>query len=246
MRSAHAFKEALSAALRSHVTLSHPLFDELLAQERPQLPLLRLAALQGYQLTRHFLGYVEQLFFHCPLPNHRRALLLNVYEEETGRLSGSDNHVVLMQNFLRALDISDAQRDATVPLPATAELIRYRQEAVLDPSRYHVAAAAVLIASEGQNLELREGQTRYEWLRRVYGLSESDLLFFKVHQVEDVGHVQQGLDLVAALCTDERLQAEALQAVDHTCDLFRRMYEDVHQAHHRASTAEAPAAGEVV
>lgn len=243
MHSAPVFKEALRATLQSHLTLSHPLFDELAAG--PQRPLLRLTALQGYQLTRHFLGYVEHLFFHCPLPSHRRGLLRNLYEEQTGRLSGTDNHVVLMQNFLRALGITDAERDAAVPLPATAELIDYRQQAVRDPARYHVAAAAVLVASEGQNLEVRDGQTRYTLLQRVYGLSESELLFFKVHQVEDVGHVEQGLDLVAALCTDERRQAQALQAVDHTCDLFRRMYEGIHQEHRRCAAGEAPAVGAV-
>lgn len=238
MHSAHAFKEALFTALKSRLTLSHPLFDELLGA-RPQPALLRLTALQGYQLTRHFLGYVEHLFFHCPLSEHRRALLSNVYEEETGHLSGSDNHVVLMQNFLRALGITEAQRDAARPLPATAALIHYRQQAVRDPARYHVAAAAVLVASEGQNLETRDGQTRHGLLQRVYGLSDADLLFFKVHQIEDVGHVEDGLNLVAALCTDERLQTEALQAVEHTCDLFRRMYEGIHQEHRRSVARSA-------
>lgn len=233
------FKQALCARLKAHHTLGHPLFGELFDPRTPRLDLLRFTALQGYQLTRHFLGYVEQLYFHCPLPNHRRALLLNLYEEQTGRLSGSDNHVVLMQNFLRALGIGDAERDATVALPATAELIRYRQQAVLDSARYHVAAAAVLVASEGQNLETREGQPRHALLRRRYGLSDADLLFFSVHQAEDVHHVAQGLDLVAALCTDERLQAEALAAVDHTCGLFRALYDGIHQEHRRRTQVHA-------
>jgi pyrroloquinoline-quinone synthase len=234
MRSANTFKEALRATLRSHLTLAHPLFGEICDAQRPQPALLRLTALQGYQLTRNFLGYVEHLYFHCPLPSHRRALLLNVYEEETGQLSGTDNHVVLMQNFLRALGISDAERDATVALPATAELIRYRQQAVLDPTLYHVAAAAVLVASEGQNLETLEGQSRNDLLRRAYALSDADLRFFSVHQIEDVGHVEQGLDLVAALCADDTMRAEALAAVDHTCKLFHAMYEGIHQEHRRA------------
>lgn len=233
-----AFKEQLRSTLHGHLALPHPVMLDLRDAQRPNWPLLRRAALQGYQLTRHFIGYVEQLFFHCPLPSHRGALLANLYEEETGRLSGTGNHLLLMQNFLRALGISDAQREAERPLPATAELIRYRLEAVQDPARYHVAAAAVLIASEGQNLSAPNSEARHALLRRVYGLSAADVLFFSVHEVEDAGHVEQGLDLVCALCTQGRLQSEALQAVDHTCRLFHRMYDGIHQDHlHRAAAS---------
>lgn len=236
------FKQQLRDALHGHLALPHPMMADLSGASGPNWPLLRRAALQGYQLTRHFIGYVEHLFFHCPLPNHRGALLANVYEEETGRLSGSDNHLLLMQRFLRALGISDVQRESERPLPATAELIRYRLQAVRDPMRYHVAAASVLIASEGQNLSTASGESRHALLRRVYGLSEADVLFFSVHEVEDVGHVEQGLGLVSALCTHEHLQTEALQAVNHTCRLFQRMHDEVLQDHLRRA---ADVVGEV-
>lgn len=241
------FRASLRAALERHLTLGHPLFDELFDPLRPNLPLLRRTALQGYQLTRAFAGYVEQLFVRCPLPGFRRALLINLYEEETGRLSGTANHLELMQRFLRALGITDAERDAATPLPATAELIDYRRQAVLDPARYHVGASAVLIASEGQNLETRAGQARHALFEQVYRLAPSDLAFFSVHQAEDVGHVEQGLRLVAALCTSETMQREALQAVDHTSGLFHAMYQGIHQTQRRAvapgplSTPEEPA-----
>ncbi|SPC05057.1 putative Pyrroloquinoline quinone (Coenzyme PQQ) biosynthesis protein C [Cupriavidus oxalaticus] len=197
------------------------------------MPLLQSVALQGYQLTKHFLYYVEHLFFHCPLPKFKRALLINVYEEETGRLSKTDNHVALMQNFMRSLGISDAQRDAERPLPGTAELINYRLDAVRDPPRYHIGAAAVMIASEGQNLETKAGEARHELFGKVYELAADDLLFFSVHQVEDVGHVEQGLNLVSELCTTPQMQADALFAVDHTCKLFYGMYENIYAEYRR-------------
>jgi pyrroloquinoline-quinone synthase len=227
MRDQTAFKRELRQVLHTHLTLSHPLFEALFDARRPDLPLLRKVALQGYQLTRHFLGYVEHLYFHCPLPRFKRALLINVYEEETGRLSRTANHVALMQNFIAALGISDAEREAAEPLPATRELIDYRLAAVRDPGRYHVGAAAVMIASEGQNLETRAGEARHELLGKAYGLTPFDLQFFSVHQKEDVGHVEQGLDLVTALCTSGAMQDEALEAVDHTCRLFHAMYENM-------------------
>jgi pyrroloquinoline-quinone synthase len=227
MRDKTAFKSELRQLLHGHLTLSHPIFDALFDPRRPDLALLRKVALQGYQLTRHFLGYVEHLYFHCPLPGFKRALLINVYEEETGRLSRTANHVVLMQNFIAALGISEAERETAEPLPATRELIDYRMAAVRDPRRYHVGAAAVMIASEGQNLETRAGEARHELLGKTYGLTPFDLQFFSVHQEEDVGHVEQGLALVTALCTNGAMQDEALDAVDHTCRLFHAMYDDM-------------------
>lgn len=232
------FKIALERTLHKHLTLSHPIFLELLDPARPNLPLMRKVALQGYQLTKHFLFYVEHLFFHCPLPKFKRALLINVYEEETGRLSKTDNHVVLMENFICALGISNAERDAVVPLPATQELIDYRLCAMTDPSQYHVGAAAVMIASEGQNLETSAGAARHELLGKVFGLTDHDLEFFSVHQQEDVGHVEQGLNLVSELCSTERMQQEALHAVDQTCQLFYAMYDNMQREFCSGVTAE--------
>lgn len=226
------FKEALREELHRHLTLSHPIFKRLFNPHHPDLDLLRKVALQGYQLTKYFLGYIDHLYFHCPLPEYRTGLLYNLWEEQTGRLSKTDNHEVLMQRFLRALGVSDEERDAVQPLPATRELIEYRLAAVRDPARYHVGAAAVMIASEGQNLETSEdGEPRHELLARAYGLQPQDLLFFSVHQKEDVGHVEQGLGLVSAYCSTEQMQREALEAVGHTCELFYGMYESMFRAY---------------
>jgi len=103
--------------------------------------------------------------------------------------------------------------------------------AVLEQGRYHVGAASVLIASEGQNLETTGGAARHELLGSRYGLTERDLQFFSVHQKEDVGHVEQGLNLVSALCTTETMQQEALFAVGYTCELFSAMYDGMYQAY---------------
>ena len=65
-------------------------------------------------------------------------------------------------------------------------------------------------------------------------LTEEDLLFFSVHQKEDVGHVNQGLGLVSEICTSEQMQHEALQAVDLTCRMFYGMYEDMYRHYCKA------------
>jgi pyrroloquinoline quinone (PQQ) biosynthesis protein C len=226
------FKKALRTELESHITLDQPIIGELF-RGKPNWSLLRLMAVQGYQLTKHFLTYVEYLFHHCPPGIHKRRLLINLYEEETGALSRTDNHVVLMQKFLRAIGISDEDREAAVALPATRELIECRMQYVVDPARFHLGAAAVLVASEGQNLETKAGEARHSLLGQVYGIDQADLLFFSVHQMEDVGHVREGIDVVADVCHNETMQNEALRAVGEVCSLFANMYAGIGEHYYR-------------
>lgn len=225
------FRDQLEQTLHRNLTLMHPIFGRLMTDDPERKWLLRKVALQGYQLTKVFLTYVEHLFFYCPLEEHKKLLLFNLFEEETGRLSRTKNHVLLLHDFIRAIGISDAERDAAEPLPATRELIDYRMRLVTDPGTYHLGAAAVMIASEGQNLEKMGQDARHTLLGRKYNLTEDDLLFFSIHQKEDVGHVQDGLNLVADLCIDDQQQEDALIAVDHTCKLFYGMYEGMFQAY---------------
>ena len=223
------FSNALYEELNLHLTLDHPIFNVLLETKNPAL--IKKMTLQGYQLTKNFLEYIENLYFHCPLPNHKRRLLFNMFEEETGKLSKTNNHVTLMQNFITALGISKDEREEEVSYPETQELIDYRMNLVKDKDKYHMGVAAVQIASEGQNLETKASEARHTLLIREFGMKEEDLLFFSVHQREDVGHVRQGVELVVDLCDTPEKQEEALHAVKHTCELFYNMYEGVYKRH---------------
>ena len=221
-----AFKDKLRSELESRLTMTHPVVKRILGSQ-PNWDLLRFMTLQGYQLTKHFLEYIETLYHHCPAGVHKKRLLLNMYEEETGRFSKTDNHVTLMQNFITAIGIDERQREEAKALPSTKALIDYRMNLVRNRATFHMGAAAVMIASEGQNLETAAGEARHDLLPRLYNLTETDLQFFSVHQKEDVGHVVEGIGLVADICDTARMQQQALDTVRKTCDLFYGMYEGV-------------------
>ena len=224
---AKSFEKTLRDTLESNITLEHPIVAELFKNKNTDL--LKKLTLQGYQLTKHFLEYIETLYIRCPEDEFKTKLLYNLFEEETGHLSKTKNHVHLMHDFIRAIGISDEERDAAEPLPATQELIDFRMRNVKGKDTYHIGAAAVMIASEGQNLETKAGEARHSILGKYYGLEEEDMLFFSVHQEEDVYHVQDGLGLVVSHCSTEEMQQQAIYAVDHTCKLFWNMYENVYQ-----------------
>lgn len=224
------FRDQLNTQLSNRLTLDHPILIELTKPQK-NLPLIRLVALQGYQLTKMFARYVGGLYYHCPLPKFSRRLAINLYEEETGRISKTDSHLHLMQRFIYALGITPEELEAAEPLPETAELLNYRKHLVDDPTRFHQAAAAIMIASEGQNLEKKAGKLRHQMIPDIYGISEKDLIFFTVHATEDVYHVKEGLDLVSQVCTTEMMQREAITAIHETCDRFWGFYDGIQRVY---------------
>jgi pyrroloquinoline-quinone synthase len=224
------FRKELEEALFSHKTIAHPIIKAL-SHPTDKSGLMKMMALQGYQLTKNFARYVGGLYNNCPIGYYRKRLAINLYEEETGMLSKTANHEVLMQRFIRALGISDEERDAAVALPATQKLIDYRWNLVNNPETFHMGAAAIMIASEGQNLEEEAGKARHELLPMIYGFKPEDLAFFSVHAHEDIFHVREGLDCVAEVCTTRKMKDEALEAVHTTCELFWKMYDGIQDAY---------------
>jgi len=224
----HEFRKELEDALFSHKTIAHPVVQELAKPVR-NLELMKYIALQGYQLTKHFARYVGGLYHYCEVGYYRERLAVNLFEEETGRLSNTANHEVLMQRFIRALGISDEERDAAIALPTTQELIDYRWKLINNPETFHMGAAAIMIASEGQNLEEEAGKARHELLPRLYNLTPDDLSFFSVHAHEDIYHVREGLDLVSEICPTKEMKNEALEAVHETCKRFWGMYDGIQE-----------------
>jgi pyrroloquinoline-quinone synthase len=224
------FRKTLRAELNSRLTLDHPLIGEISKPEK-NLPLMRLIATQGYQLTKVFARYIGGLYFNCPDRHFSRRLALNVYEEETGKISKTDGHLELMQRFIYALGVGAEELEAVEPLPETKELVDYRMNLVRDPAQFHKGAAAVMIASEGQNLETKAGRMRHQMIPTVYGLTARDLEFFSVHAAEDVYHVKEGVDLVSLVCTTEQMQQEAVEVIHATCDRFWQFYDGIQRVY---------------
>ncbi|WP_224364187.1 TenA family transcriptional regulator [Hyalangium versicolor] len=226
------FRRELGKALKSKSTLAHPILMELFQPKKnPQL--LRLFGMNTYPLTRMFERYVAALFYNCPAPSFRRNLASNLYEEVTGALSQTDGHLELMQKFLRALGISNEEMERAEPLPETRELLEFRRKLCEDPARYHMGAAAVMIASEGQTIQKESGVAPHKAIAALYGLSEDDIQFFSVHAEEDVDHVREGFDIVCAVCTTEKMQQEAIATVRDTVELFWRHYDGIQREYQR-------------
>lgn len=233
MLSTQDFRTKLEETLHKRLTLDHPVLQEM-AKPRKNLPLVSKMALQAFHLTRAFTGYLGAIYCHCPFQKSRTALAVNLYEEETGALSKTANHMELMERFILALGLTKEQIENEVPLATTIDLVDYRKKLCENPETLHMGAAAVMIASEGQSLETKAGKTKDQLIPEMYGLKPADLAFFAVHAVEDVYHVADGLDLVSELCTTEKMQNEAIEAIEGTCDRFWRFFDGIQEAYEAA------------
>ena len=230
MLSTNEFRTRLEETLHKRLTLDHPVLQEM-AKPKKNLPLVSKMALQAFHLTRAFTGYIGILYYHCPIQKSKTALAVNLYEEETGALSKTANHMDLMKRFILALGLTEDQIENEVPLPTTIDLVEYRKKLCENRDTLHMGAAAVMIASEGKSLETKAGKTKDQLIPELYGLKPQDLAFFAVHAVEDVYHVGDGLDLVSELCTTEKMQNEAIEAIEGTCDRFWRFFDGIQEAY---------------
>lgn len=73
-------KEALCERLHCHLTLLHPIFEQLFDKLKQNTNLLHKVMRRSCQLTEHFLGFIEPVYFQCSLPRSKKALLHAMYE----------------------------------------------------------------------------------------------------------------------------------------------------------------------
>lgn len=241
MLEAAEFKRRLVRALKARPTISHPVFAEFMRPE-PNMELAKIFACQTYLLTSMFERYISAIFYRCPVREFRTKLAENLYEEVTGRLSKTDGHLELMERFIVGIGIPRAELEATVASPETRDLIEYRAHLVDDPAQFHKAAAAVMIASEGQTIQRKDGRPAYEVFAKRYNLTEDQLAFFSVHAAEDVEHVQDGLELTTKVCTTAQMQDEAIAAVATTCEKFWNFYSGIERTFAESRSAGGAAA----
>lgn len=146
--------------------------------------------------VRDFPVLVARAYVACPVPEARRELIANVYEEETGGLFAGRPHPELFLEYPRGLGM-DLGRFASIELLPAARAYR----ALIDESTLHrgweVAAAATTLFLEGTSNERQELESdrphsppplEEHPLVRHYGLSLEHLALTKAHRAVEGDH----------------------------------------------------------
>ncbi|MCG8554106.1 MAG: iron-containing redox enzyme family protein [Proteobacteria bacterium] len=182
------FREALLGVMEQKTHWTWPLFTSgVVAKDR-----LHVHFEQEYATyVRDFPVFVGRAYVQCPLPEVRRELAENLYEEETGGLVAGRPHPELFLEYPRGLGM-DLSRFRNVELLPGARAYRDTLDGLTQLRGWEIAAAVTTIFIEGTRYERGELEEaakkrpqpplRDHPLVRFYGLPEESLALTKAHR----------------------------------------------------------------
>jgi pyrroloquinoline-quinone synthase len=146
------FKEALLQIMERKVHWAWPAFSTGLVPK----DLLHIHLEQEYATyVRDFPVLLGWAYVSCPVPEVRQELAENLYEEETGGLSGGTPHPELFLQYPKGLGM-DLSRFAHIALLPAAERFRHALDDLTQKRGWEAAAAVTTIFLEGTSYERGE------------------------------------------------------------------------------------------
>jgi pyrroloquinoline-quinone synthase len=185
---------------------------------------MRVFASQFFLQVREFPRALSALHSRCYNFAERTKLAESLYEEETGKISGSAPHPEL---FIRVGTGLGMRRDELVdakPLPATAALIDWFELSTKDRS-FAEGIGAINIAAEGQVPGNFESFARA--LEKHYGLTREQVSFFDVHEIADKDHSDVGDNIVGQMALSELERARVRDAVERSLDMWWQFFDGI-------------------
>ena len=223
-----AFIQDLEARIRARRTFGdHPLWHAISDGKLSQDQLKRFAV-QFFLQVREFPRAVSAMHANCPFPEERMELAENVYEEETGRISGCNQpHPELFIRFGESLGLSRKDMVEGQPLPGTRALIDWFELSTKQRS-FIEGAAAINLAAEGQVPGAFGPMARS--LQEHYGLSKEAVEFWDLHEVADADHSDVGDNIVVRHATDAAIQGRVRDALQHSLDAWWQFFDGIQAA----------------
>ena len=222
-----AFVRDLFATVRERRSFGrHPLWLKIGAGELARADLQTFAA-QFFLQVREFPRALSALHSRCMDYTERLKLAESLYEEETGRISGSAPHPELFMRLGTALGMSSADLTDAKPLPGTAALIDWFELSTKDRS-FAEGIGAITVAAEGQVPGNFANFARA--LEQHYGLRTEDVIFFDVHEIADRDHSDVGDSILSRMPLSEDLQKRIRGAVERSLDMWWLFFDGIQQA----------------
>lgn len=217
------FQEALLAVMERKRHWAWPLFTS--GKVAPALLHIHLEHEYAVYI-RDFAVLLGRSYVQCPIAEARRELAENLYEEETGKLSGGRPHAEMFLEYPRGLGMDLARFDDVALLPAAAA---YRAE--IDASTlaagWDVAAAVTTIFLEGTEYERGEVDPRaakrpapplaQHPLVVHYGLPLERLALVRAHRMVEGDHRRAAWHVVLEHVEATR-RGMVVAAMERMCD----------------------------
>ena len=230
-----AFQEALLQIMERKTHWAWPAFSSgLVLKER-----LHLHLEQEYATyVRDFPLLIGRAYVQCPIARARRELAENLYEEETGGLTGGRPHPELFLEYPRGLGM-DLSRFEEIRLAPAARVFRASLDDATNGRGWEVAAAVTTIFLEGTRYERGEldesAPKRPEPpleehpLVKHYGLPLEHLALTKAHRQVEGGH-RKAAWRVLLQHGRVNLRPQVLVWMDEVLDAWQRYRDEVAEA----------------
>lgn len=198
----------------------------------------RVFVSQFSHFTRNFPRWLAAVASNCPIPDARKFLVANMYEEEVGP-GGQGSHYDLLLRQGEALGLSRQDVESTAPLPSTAVAVDAIDSICRGRSWLEgLAATTGLECINHPALRAEAGVIIINDVRswRHLGLNAQQLRSRTVHTEEDEKHVESGLKILAEQAATEESAAKAVAAAREALLAFRLLMEGIG----RAALSEVP------
>jgi pyrroloquinoline-quinone synthase len=231
-----AFVAELDQMTRDRKKMTSPLYQTILAGKATER-LLSTFVIQRWPIksfwTRNILGIASRI------PDYKLRVLLveNIYEEETGALSGSSRHLNTFADFGRAVGVSADQLETTAPLAETDAVVAHNIRACNTEVHFTAGVASVLLLMEGQPpIVSNGGSSMLAVMRDEYRLPDWGYEFFVHHASSDVGdsvsdledeHAEAARELLNRYCDTPELRAQAKDFLARALELRHRHFDAI-------------------
>ncbi|MFI1972832.1 pyrroloquinoline quinone biosynthesis protein PqqC [Streptomyces cinnamoneus] len=218
--------------------MTSPLYQTIVSG-KATARLLRTFVVQRWPIknlwTRNILGIASRVDDH----RLRSLLVENIYEEETGALSGSRRHLETFADFGRAVGVTREELEDTEPFPETTAVVEHNI-GVCNDSEVHFTAgvASVLLLMEGQPpIVNASGSSMLTVMRDAYRLPDWGYEFFVHHasaneeadavsELEDE-HAAAARELLVRYCDTDELRAGAKKHLARALDLRHQHFDAI-------------------
>jgi len=183
--------------------------------------------------VRDFPLLLGRVHGNCPVPAVRRALAANLYEEETGGLSGTRPHPELFLQQMAAIGLDPAAFETARLLPEAAAYRAWIDHCTRRDD-WWVGAAVVTLWIEGSVHERRslagaepplEQRIAANFLVRHHGLPPTQLVLARAHDAVEGGHRRDAWEMVLGHARGPEREAQVLDALK-TCHDLWHLYRD--------------------
>ncbi|MBI1817747.1 MAG: iron-containing redox enzyme family protein [Deltaproteobacteria bacterium] len=231
-RSADEFANRLWAIVDAKTFVRHPFWGRVASGAVTREQLAQWAA-QYYLRAREFSRWLSAIHSRCPDQAVRNFIAINLYEEH-GDLKPERDHPAVYRKFTRALGVSDAELEATLPLPETQAFVdRMFQICQQEPFVVGLAAIGVGIEGNARPRPERHGQGLgfIGLFKRLYQLDDDAVEFWTMHTVVDCDHSERCMNIITQHATSDDLQTRCETAVRQTLQAWRLFFDGCNRAY---------------